>query len=172
LTFYGIPVTGVVIAYYLIALFTISCAVMMLSFRKVMYMALSAGGVFLGVAGIYILLQADFLAFAQILIYAGAITILMLFAIMLTKHDTVEESPFTWGKALPAGIGTFGTLLFILWTIRTSSWPVAQAVPHGSNVSEIGLSLFRTYAIPFELVSLVLIVALVGTVVLARKEED
>ncbi len=166
------------IAFYIIALGVLGAAVLMLSVRKVVYMALSIGGVFIGAAAIYILLGAEFVAVAQILIYVGAITILMLFAIMLTNHKA-EEPPFQWtGRNIFAAVGSVLMAVVLLAVIRSTAWPVQPADVHlnagNSNPVAIGLVMFKQYAFPFELVSLVLIVGLVGAVILAqeRKEDE
>lgn len=151
---------------------------MMLSFRKVVYMALAIGGTFIGCAGIYILLGAEFVGIAQVLIYAGAITILILFAIMLTNHEATEP-PMRWDiKTVLKALGCLLLGITLILVIRSTTWPMTSAtvdLNHGkSNAVAIGLSMFQTYAIPFEIISLLLIVALVGAVILAkdRKEED
>ncbi|MFD2170183.1 NADH-quinone oxidoreductase subunit J [Tumebacillus lipolyticus] len=173
--FSGIEFTGQNIAFFLISMFVIACGVMMLTLRKVLYMALSVGGVFIGVAGIYIMLEAEFLAFIQILLYAGAITIMMLFAIMLTRHDEVEKPQRVTAHPVWAAIGAIGIGAIILYVTKFAGlrWPSATDSPWEGqdNVKLIGESLFGQYVIPFELVSLVLIVALVGAVTLANKEE-
>ncbi|MDI3327838.1 MAG: NADH-quinone oxidoreductase subunit J [Alicyclobacillaceae bacterium] len=164
---------GGTIAFFLISLVVVFAAVMLLQFRKVMYMALSIGLVFLGMAGLYILLNADFLAFAQILIYAGAITILMLFAVMLTRHDEVEDPPLRDPKKWLTALGCLALGAAMLWTIRNTPWsspPAQPPWPVQKNVAAIAETLFTGYAVPFELVSVLLTVALVGAVILARKE--
>jgi NADH-quinone oxidoreductase subunit J len=163
--------------FFVIALAVIFAGVMLLNLRNVVYMTLALGGVFLGVAGIYILLNAEFLAFAQVLIYAGAITILILFAIMLTRHDA-PETEHENRPGLHVWIARVTVLflgLFIWWTIHTAGWynetpPLPW--PVNGNVMALGEALFHGYVIPFELVSVVLIVALIGAVVLGRKEES
>ncbi|MBL0385451.1 NADH-quinone oxidoreductase subunit J [Tumebacillus sp. ITR2] len=174
--FSGLVITGQTVAFFLIALFLIACGVMLLSMKKVIYMAISIGGVFIGAAAIYILLEADFLAFAQVLVYAGAITIMLLFAIMLTKHEEMERPAVLTAHPVWATIGTAGLGLIVLWVVKFSNikWP--QATPDSpfqgqDNVKLIGEALFSQYVIPFELVSVVLIVALVGAITLANKEE-
>jgi NADH-quinone oxidoreductase subunit J len=173
-----VTLSGPVIAFFVIALFTIGCAVMMLSFRKVIYMALSIGGVFIGCAALYMLLGAEFVGIAQVLIYAGAITILIMFAIMLTNHEA-SEPPFQWNaRNVFAAIGTVLLGVVLLLVIRSTRFPAADASVDlnggNSNPVAIGIMLFKQYAIPFELVSLLLIVGLVGAVILAkeRKEEE
>jgi NADH:ubiquinone oxidoreductase subunit 6 (subunit J) len=173
-----VTLNGPVIAFFVVALFIIGCAVMMLSFRKVIYMALAIGGVFIGCAALYLLLGAEFVGISQVLIYAGAITILIMFAIMLTNHEATEP-PMQWNvKNVLAAVGSVLLGVVILLAIRSTRFPAADAStdPNGgnSNPVAIGMMLFKQYAIPFELVSLLLIVALVGAVLLAkeRKEEE
>ncbi|MCY0902467.1 MAG: NADH-quinone oxidoreductase subunit J [Firmicutes bacterium] len=173
---FGIPITGQTITYFLLALIIMISGVMLMSLQKVMHMAVALGGVFLGVAGIFILLGADFLGMAQILIYAGAITILMVFALMLTQRGDDTESP-------PAnGWRVGGALVFVvllcaafLYVLRGTAWPVTQSAvdPYTQpSVVLLAQSIFHTYTVPFELVSVLLTVALVGAVVIARKEEE
>lgn len=170
--------SGPVIAFYLIALLTLCCGVLLLAFRKVIYMALTIGGVFVGCAALYILLGADFVGAAQILIYAGAITILIMFAIMLTNHEA-SEPPFKWSlKNVISAIGSILLALVLLLAIRSTTWPTPDPtvdINNGnSNPIAIGMMMFKQYTVPFELVSILLIVALVGAVILAqeRKEDE
>lgn len=170
--------SGSVIAFFIISLFIIGCAIMMLNFRKVIYMALCIGGVFVGCAAIYMLLGAEFVGVAQLMVYAGAITILIMFAIMLTNHEAMEP-PMQWNaRNILSALGC--TLLggVILLAIRATKFPPTDGSVDlnggESNAVAIGTVLFKQYAIPFELVSLLLIVGLVGAVILAkdRKEEE
>ncbi|MCL6454640.1 MAG: NADH-quinone oxidoreductase subunit J [Alicyclobacillus sp.] len=166
------------VIFYVIALLTLCCAVLMLSFRKVIYMALTIGGVFVGCAAVYFLLGADFVGVAQILIYAGAITILIMFAIMLTNHEAAEP-PLSWNlKNVASAVGCVLLAVVLLLAVRSTNWPGGGATTdiNGGNTNPIviGLMLFKQYTIPFELVSVLLIVALVGAVILAqdRKEDE
>ncbi|GMA50944.1 NADH:ubiquinone oxidoreductase subunit J [Alicyclobacillus contaminans] len=168
--------SGPLIAFYVIALCVLSCAVLLLSARRVIHMALSVGGVFIGCAALYLLLDAEFVGVAQILIYAGAITILILFAIMLTNHEA-QEPPFRWNvRNVLSALGCLLLCAVILLSIRRTAWPVPDASVDinggNSNPVAIGMALFKQYAIPFELVSLLLIVALVGAVLLARSRKE
>lgn len=166
------------IAFFLIALAILGCGILMLSFHKVVYMALTIGGVFIGCSLIYFLLGAEFVGIAQVAIYAGAITILILFTIMLTNHEAVEPLSKPTLRSGAAAVGCVLLAAVLFFTIRSVSWPQASSavdVNQGnSNPVAIGLVLFKSYAVPFELVSLLLIVALVGAVILAqeRKEDE
>lgn len=174
--FSGLVITGQTVAFFLISLFVIACGVMLLSLRKVIYMALAVGGVFIGVAGIYIMLEAEFVAFIQILLYAGAITIMMLFAIMLTKHDEIEIPQQIKAHPVWAALGSGAFGLIVLWVVKFSgiTWPQAQEQSPWAgqdNVRLVGEMLFKDYVIPFELVSVVIIAAVVGAITLANREE-
>ncbi|GIM45691.1 NADH:ubiquinone oxidoreductase subunit J [Collibacillus ludicampi] len=173
---FNLPWSGQLITFFIISLLIIASAIAMLNLRKVIYMALAIGGVFIGVAGVYVLLDAEFVAFAQVLLYAGAITILMLFAIMLTHHDS-SELEYQWNAhTVVSAIGAAGFLGVLMWAIRgigATDWPQsAESAWKGSSVNQVAETIFNNYTIPFELVSIVLIVALVGAVILARREEE
>lgn len=166
------------IAFFLIALVVLGFGIMMLSFRKVVYMALSIGGVFIGCSLVYFMLGAEFVGIAQVAIYAGAITILILFAIMLTNHEAVEPPQKVSFQNVAAAVGSILLAAVLFFTIRSVAWPKASSTVNinqgNSNPVAIGIAMFRGYAVPFELVSLLLIVALVGAVILAqeRKEDE
>ena len=172
---FGMPVTGQTVSFFLLALLIIASGVMLMTLQKVMHMAIALGGVFLGVAGIFILLGADFLGAVQILIYAGAVTVLMVFALMLTQKGDDTESPNPHGaRTLLTLIGTVGFAVLLLVVLRSTPWPYSRSAvePFAKpTVALIAQSMFHSYMIPFELVSLVLTVALVGAAVIARKEE-
>jgi len=157
------------IAFYTISVITLACAVGVVMFRELIYSALSMVACFMGVAAIYILLHAELVAAAQVLIYVGAISILVIFAIMLTRHPKGDFWLFfhrqsVW--ALPV-IVIIATLLIAL--VAAAGF---NSVDLGQNPSDEAIAelLFNDYAFPFELVSLVLLVAMVGAILLARKE--
>jgi NADH-quinone oxidoreductase subunit J len=175
--FSGLTITGQSVAFFLISLFVIACGVLLLSLRKVIYMAIAIGGVFIGVAAVYLMLEAEFLAFIQVLLYAGAITIMLLFAIMLTKHDEVEAPAKITAHPVWAAIGAAALGGIVLYVVKFAGiiWPkpsVESPWQGENNVKLVGEALFNQYVIPFELVSVVLIVALVGAITLAKKEEE
>jgi NADH-quinone oxidoreductase subunit J len=127
----------------------------------------------LSVAGVYLLLGAEFVAWVQILIYVGAIVILFLFGLMLTKapigRDTLDNQQ-RWLGAL-VGVGVFAGLVFLI----QEAFPVqdAQAFETFQGTTEmVGESIFRTYVLPFEAVSFLLLAALIGAIVLARKDDS
>lgn len=159
------------IAFSILSLFAIGGAVFFLNAVRVMHMAISLAFTFFSLAGIYLLLQAEFLAVVQVLIYAGGISILMIFGIMLTKPE--EGSPsrsFQYHQwvSLAAVICFFAIIMVILY--QSPIFTPEQKVS-SPKVQNIGSILFKQYAIPFESASILLLVALVGAIVLARKEQ-
>lgn len=166
--------TGEFVAFFILSLLTIGGAVFMISFTRVVHMVISLGVTFISIAGLFVLLGADFVGVAQILVYSGAISILMLFGIMLTKHDANDEGTGrTWKNRfiLLFVIGLFG-LLF--WGVQNTPWPAPPPPAQApiDNAKVIGIEVFTKFVIPFELLSVLLLVALVGAIVMAKKEGD
>ena len=135
--------------------------------RNVVHAALFLLLSLLAVAGLYLLLFAEFLALVQVLIYGGAIIIVLLFAIMLTRS---EEYPrisdnSQWPFAIVAGLSVFGVLAAaFLWKRPPDS------SPEGPGIATLGNSLFTEWALPFEVASFVLLVALIGAIIIAQVE--
>jgi NADH-quinone oxidoreductase subunit J len=122
------------------------------------------------VAGVFLLLSAEFLALVQILVYGGAVTILMLFALMLTRAQDMPRVGF--GAQWPFGLVTgVALLVVIVMMVVDSDWN-APDEPTVIGFRELGDTLFRVWSVPFEVASLVLLVALIGAIVLAGSEEE
>lgn len=170
---FNVELTGEFIAFFVFAVMIISGSVLMISLTKVVHMVLALLAAFVGVAGLYVLLEAEFLAFVQVLIYAGAVAILMIFGIMMTKHG---EEPAATTRAWHEGLAAVGALaLFglLFFAIRSSEFAPQQPPATGEdNALAIGKLLFTNYVIPFELVSVLLTVAFIGSIVLAKKEAE
>ena len=157
--------------FYVVAAVTVLGALGVVLARNVVHSALFLILALLAVAGVFILLSAEFLAIVQILIYGGAVTILILFAMMLTRVRDMPQAldgpqrPFA---ALAAGAFMAISILSVL----SAEWPGKSedeitVVPF----DELSDVLFRNWAVPFEVASLVLLVALIGAIILARGEE-
>jgi len=137
--------------------------------------ALALTGVLLGIAGIYIALHAEFLAMVQVLIYVGAVMTLVIFAIMLTERLGDVSVPQTNSSAWLAWAGMIGLYLLLVRVMISTPWPVkTPALIKASAVSTAGLgeALLGPYVFPFEILSVVLIAALVGAIVVARKDDN
>jgi len=156
--------------FYVIAAGAVGGALGVVFIRSTVYAALFLILTLLSVAGLYILLATEFLALVQILIYAGAVTVLLLFALMITRvTDLPEEME---GAQWPVGLVGAGVLLGALITmVKQTTWPNDVGQITLVPISALGDALFRRWAAPFEIASLVLLVALVGAIVLAREEE-
>ncbi|MFD2672058.1 NADH-quinone oxidoreductase subunit J [Marinicrinis sediminis] len=169
---FGITLSGEYIAFILLAVCTIAGAVMMLSLTKVVHMVTSLAFTFISLAGIFVLLHAEFIAFVQILIYAGAVSILMLFGIMMTRHQARDEgtgNPWHHGLLLVGCAGLFGILYYVF---NQTVFPPHEAVMAEDNTRAIGEQLYTLHVIPFELVSVLLTVAFIGAIVIAKREEE
>lgn len=136
--------------------------------KNIIHSALALLGTFLGVAGMYITLSADFLAATQILVYVGGTLTLILFAVMLTARiEDMKVSNPTQGLA--AGVGLVTLVLLVLGKIAaTTEWSVDEraAVP---STAKLGHAFLTEYLLPFEVGSVVLLAAMIGSVVLARR---
>jgi len=126
---------------------------------------------FVCLAGLYILLNAQFVAMVQIIVYAGAIVVLFLFVVMLLGMERAQEAPDLHPYYGLAGVGLAVLLLVgVIWALLLAgAGPIPAAAP-GSSVREIGTALFTDLSVPFELASVLLLVALVGAVALARRK--
>ena len=159
---------GSIIAFWLLAALTVGAALGVIAVRDLMRALVLLITSFLGVAGLYITLSADFVAVAQVLIYAGAISILLIFAIMLTpraSRDNAETFLQVPGLLL-AGLVAF-TIGFI--SIQTD-WSIAERGGFDETASAIGEALLSKYVLPFEMASVLLLVAMLGAIVLVRPE--
>jgi NAD(P)H-quinone oxidoreductase subunit 6 len=139
---------------------------------NIVYSAFLLGGVFLSVAGLYLLLNASFVAAAQVLVYVGAVNVLILFAIMLVnKKETLAAIPgLALRRLLSAAVclGLFGLLLRVAFT---TNWARPGPLPVGEEATvRIGEHLFSDYLLPFELASVLLLMAMIGAIVLARRD--
>lgn len=124
---------------------------------------------FFGVAGIYFVLEAEFVAIVQVLVYVGAISVLILFSIMLTRglmKDTASPQNSQWLAAAFISLIVFVALAAVA---LATNWPVAQTALKGDLIAKLGTQLVTTYVLPFEAVSLLLLGALIGAFVIARE---
>jgi NADH-quinone oxidoreductase subunit J len=157
--------------FYLIAALAVAGGLGVVLLRNAVYAALFLILTLLSVAGIYILLASEFLALVQVLIYGGAVTVLLIFALMLTRTADLPETMV--GAQWPAAAFASSLLAgLLIAAVATSNWPGdADGMITRVLFEDLGNALFRRWAVPFEVASLVLLVALVGAIVLAQQEE-
>ena len=156
------------IVFYLLGTICLGGAVGVVVARNVVHASLLLLLSLMGVAGLYLLLLAEFLALVQVLIYGGAITIVILFVIMLTRVQefrAMTDNP-QWPLALVAAMAVFGLL-----SASMIEGAPSESTRGSVGFAELGDSLFTQWAVPFEVASLVLLVALIGAIVIARERE-
>jgi NAD(P)H-quinone oxidoreductase subunit 6 len=156
--------------FYLIAAMTLGSALVVACSRNIIYSGFSLLGTFMGVAGIYVFLGADFVAAVQVLIYVGGILVLILFAVMLTHRITDVEVTNRAAGRVPALIMIAVLVCLLIDTITRTPWAKAKEVVYAATAWKIGDQFLDTYLLPFELASLVLLAAMIGAVVISRKE--
>ncbi len=160
--------TGSVVAFWVLASMTVGSAVMVAAVRNLIHAAVFLVVSFVGVAGLYITLSADFVAVTQVLIYAGAIPILMLFAMVLTpRNSRYNAETFLRVPALMLAILVGATFVFV--GIDTD-WAISDRAGFEETASVIGEALLDKYVLPFEVASVLLLVAMLGAIVLVRPE--
>ncbi|HEY6806018.1 MAG TPA: NADH-quinone oxidoreductase subunit J [Pyrinomonadaceae bacterium] len=148
----------------------IGCAINVVAQRNPLYCAISLIGVFMSLACLYLMLAAPFIAAVQIVVYAGAIMVLVVFVIMLLNVEQEERRHFKMGILVPAGVVLAALLIaevaFFISTVNPN--PVLQQTDIGLT-SSIGSNLFTSYLLPFEITSILLLMAIVGAMTLARR---
>jgi NADH-quinone oxidoreductase subunit J len=164
-----IPLTQIV--FFVMTVCTIGGAIGVVSSRSLFHAALFLILSFFGVAGYYVLLSAGFLAVVQLMVYIGAIAILILFAIMFSRRPMAKESQANrqWWLSLPVAAVLFVALVVVVGSV---DWPLSQTEPTGDTVQQLGVAFLSSYLIPFEVVSVLLSVALVGAIILAREKTE
>ncbi len=158
------------VVFYALAAMAVGSAAVVTFSRNIVYSAFALMGTFLGVAGLYVTLGADFLGVVQVLIYIGGILVLILFAVMLTHRiGDVEVSNRAVGRA-PALVVAAGVFTLMATAATRGGWASRPSHELAPTTAGIGDALLTTYVLPFELASVILLAALIAAVVLSRKE--
>ena len=166
---------GQAIAFYTLAACILGFAIMVVSTRNTVHSVLFLVLNFLFVAALYVLLGADFLAVIQVLVYAGGIVVLYLFVVMLVNLKRPPEAHEDPHRRTRLGFGLAVAVLVELGAIAgyaSTRAPVAPraAIPLSGNTEQVGWLLYTSYLIPFEVASMLLLVAMIGAIVLAKRE--
>jgi NADH:ubiquinone oxidoreductase subunit 6 (subunit J) len=159
------------VIFAILAGITLGSALMVVTSRNLLHSALWLIVSFFGIAGVFILLQAEFLAVVQVLVYIGAIAMLIIFAIMLTRRIMDPQLPrfnSQWGL-----VGGFAALLFVglAAVVTRVGWPVAAGEVSADAIAQLGVDFVGAYAVPFEIASVLLVVAMIGAIIIARERE-
>ena len=159
--------------FYLVSALTIAGALATVLLKKLVHCALALTVAFLGLALLFLQLDAQFAGFAQILVYIGAVAILVVFAILLTRGSELPtEGVFskTWLAGLAIAAGIFAVLGWAV--LRAAPWLPQDAPAPSVSVDQIGKALMSRYVLPLEIVAILLTAALVGAVIVAMHEKE
>jgi NADH-quinone oxidoreductase subunit J len=160
--------TGTVVAFWLLAAMTIGAAVGVAAVRNLIHAVGLLIVTFGGLAGLYITLSADFIAVVQVLIYIGAIAILIIFAIVLTPQASRDnQEGFMRLPALALGLLTAAGMIYVA---LDTDWAISDREGFESTATQIGDALLDKYVLPFEIASVLLLLAVLGAIVLVRPE--
>ncbi|MGB3508197.1 MAG: NADH-quinone oxidoreductase subunit J [Microcoleaceae cyanobacterium] len=161
------------VSFGLLAVMMIAAALGVVLFSNIVYSAFLLGGVFMSIAGLYLLLNADFVAAAQVLIYVGAVNVVILFAIMLVnKRQDFKVLPNAWIRKGATALVCVGLFALLSTMVLSTSWSIPETgiVSGESSVVLIGRHFFTDFLLPFELASVFLLMAMVGAIILARRD--
>lgn len=160
------------IAFYLFAFITLVAASVVVFSKNIVHSAFSLLFAFFGVAGLYVLLMADFLAVTQLVIYVGGILVLVIFGVMLTNKVIDVQMKTGTVQVLPAIVVVGALTATLLIVFSSTDW---KLIPQPKEIEKtgaiIGELFLTTYVLPFEIASVVLLVALIGAAMIARREK-
>lgn len=170
---YGLPQDFIVrTSFYVIAASAVISALGVVTSRNIFHCAIYLALSLFCVAGIYLFLDAEFLAIVQVLIYVGAIVILFLFAIMLTANIGDRAISHTNRQVLGGGLIAAMIAVFFVAVIIGEPWKRSLSQAQPLTLQELGKSLMSAYALPFEVISLILLAALVGAIVIGKVKKQ
>jgi NADH:ubiquinone oxidoreductase subunit 6 (subunit J) len=162
--------TGESLAFYGLAFFLVGSSILAVSVRNIFHAAMYLILALFTVAGFFVLLHAEFLAAVQVLIYVGAVAVLIIFAVMLTSRLTdarVRAHNEQVAVGIVVSVALFVTITMALWS---TSWPVTEAPQAVDNIRTLGRMLMTRFVLPFEIASVLLLAAMIGAIVIAAKE--
>ncbi len=160
------------VTFGILSLMMLGAALGVVLFANIVYSAFLLGGVFISMAGIYILLNADFVSAAQILVYVGAVNVLILFAIMLVnKREDFKPMKNAWIRQGTTAIVCTGIFALLSTVSLITPWKISTlTTPMASSIVPIAKHFFTDFLLPFELASILLLMSMVGAIILARRD--
>ena len=160
----------ITLVFLALAFLIIVASLFVVSSRNIFHSAIFLILALFGVAGVFVLLEAPFLAAAQVLIYVGAISILMIFAVMMTARIADTQLRYT-NDQVPAGLAiSLGLLVVMLYSLWQTPIPISAAAPASGAGRKLGELFLTQFVLPFEIVSVLLLTALIGALVIAKKD--
>ena len=167
-----IPIVGIRwddLLFLILASVMLGSGLLVVTMRDIIRCGLAMIVCFAALAGLYVLAGAPLVAAAQVLVYIGAISVLVLFAIMLTQTKAGPSRLVFHSQAGPAAIASVVLALILAITVVATAWP-AEDTRTWSDTTDVAIALFREYVLPFEIVSVLLLAAVIGGVFLAKRE--
>ena len=161
------------ISFYFLAALTIVFSGIVIFSKNIMYSAFALLFTLFGMAGLYVLLNADFLAITQIMLYIGGILVLIIFGVVLTSRITgidVKSGSLSKIQILVAGIVIIIVAASLIMIFCTTHWYTAEYEEINSTVTQIGIELLTNYLLAFEAASILLLIAIIGAALIARKK--
>lgn len=162
-----------IVSFGILAALMLGSALGVVLLSNIVYSAFLLGGVFISIAGLYLLLNADFVAAAQILIYVGAVNVLILFAIMLVnKREDFASIPGRWIRQSATALVCVGLFVLLATMVLITPWAISPTSPAiiANTLVDIAKHFFSDFLLPFELTSVLLLMAMVGAIILARRD--
>ena len=162
-----------IVSFGILAVMMLAAALGVVLLSNIVHSAFLLAGVFLSISGLYILLNGDFVAAAQILIYVGAVNVLILFAIMLVnKQENFSEIPGSQFRKIATAVVCIGLFVLLGTMILVTPWALDSTSPAviENTIIALGEHFFSDYLLPFELASVLLLMAMVGAIILARRD--
>jgi len=158
------------VLFLLLAAAMLGCALLVVTLRDIIRCGIAMIAAFAALAGIYVLLGAPLVAAAQVLIYIGAIAVLILFAVMLTQAKNAPVRLVFQTQAIPAAVAAIVLAVIVALTVTATDWgDVGQRIATATDA--LARLLFNQYVLPFEIVSVLLLAAVIGGVFLAKRED-
>jgi NAD(P)H-quinone oxidoreductase subunit 6 len=159
------------VTFAILSILMLGAALGVVLFANIVYSAFLLGGVFISMSGIYILLNADFVSAAQILVYVGAVNVLILFAIMLVnKREDFKPLKNGWLRQGSTAVVCAGLFALLSAVSIVTPWSISTVKPLASSVVPIAKHFFTDFLLPFELASILLLMSMVGAIILARRD--
>jgi len=157
------------IIFYLFALITIGSAFFVVTLRNIVYSAFFLLFTLFGIAGLYVLLSADFIAIVQLVVYVGGILVLLLFGVMLTNKITNVQIKTGTLQIIPSAVAVLVLAFALIKIFLTTNWKTMELVSQNSSAQGLGVLLINQYSVVFELLGILLLIALIGAASMARR---
>ena len=157
------------ILFYLFSIVTIGAAAVMVFSKNIVHSAFALMFSLIGVAALYVLLYADFLAATQLLVYVGGILILILFGVMLTTQGLSLNFKSITVNLIPASILSAATAIVLIYAFTKTNWAISETAERTDTIYELGFLLMGDYILPFIIAGVLLLIAIIGAILMATR---